>query len=109
MAHFALIFRSTRSLTPDELPLRNAAARAWALALQACGALAHAHPLEETSTVVTAAGNVAHRADVASVLVIEAEHFDAAVALAAGHPGLQFGTEIEVRPVKSVAPAQQQK
>ena len=109
MAQFALIFRSTRSLTLEELPRRNAAAREWALALQARGALPHAHPFEEAATIVSAAGVSARRSDIASVLVVETGHFDAAVALAAGHPGLQFGTEIEVRPVKSVAPVQQQK
>jgi hypothetical protein len=41
---------------------------------------------------------------VASVLVIEVENLERAVALAQGHPGLAFGTEIEVRPVKAVPP-----
>lgn len=109
MAQFALIFRSTRSLTSEELPIRNAVARDWALSLQARGALPHAHPLEESATLVSSSGRATTRSDVASVLVIEAGDFNAAVALAAGHPGLQFGTEIEVRPVKSVASAQQQK
>jgi hypothetical protein len=40
---------------------------------------------------------------VGAVLVVQAPGLDAAVALAQGHPGLAFGTEIEVRPVKAVA------
>lgn len=46
----------------------------------------------------------AREPSVASVLIIEAEDLNAAVALAKGHPGLAFGTEIEVRPVKVVPP-----
>ena len=40
---------------------------------------------------------------VGAVLVIAAQDLDAAVTLAKTHPGLAYGTEIEVRPVKAVA------
>lgn len=107
MAEFVLIFRSTRSLTAEELPVRNAAAREWALALKEKGVLKHAFPLEEQVTVVRPAPEASSETgkSVASVLVLESVDFEAAVALAKAHPGMRFGTEIEVRPVKSVVSA----
>ncbi len=110
MAEFALIFRSTRSLTPEELPVRNAAAREWALSLKEKGVLKHAFPLEEQVMVVRPSPQPSPEigrggSAVASVLVIEVADFDAAVTLVKAHPGLAFGSEIEVRPVKSVVSA----
>lgn len=105
MPEFALIFRATRVIDPADLPRRNAAARNWALALQNDGVLAHASPLEDDGFVVADGGTtpVERGHAVASVLVIRARDLDAAVALAKGHPGLAFGTAIEVRPLKVVA------
>jgi hypothetical protein len=104
MKEFALIFRPTRSVPPDELPARNAAAREWALALGRDGTLRNAHPLESEGFVVGAQGAAPVTADgaVASVLVVRAEDLESAVALAKTHPGLAYGTEIEVRPLKAV-------
>ncbi|MCI0674111.1 MAG: hypothetical protein L0Y64_26995 [Myxococcaceae bacterium] len=105
MQEFALLFRPTRAITTDELPRRNAAAREWALALQRNGTLLRASPLEEGGASVTEGGvtPVAHDSAVASVLIVHATDLGAAVELAKGHPGLAFGTHIEVRPVKPVA------
>jgi len=110
MSEFALIFRATRSLTSEELPVRNAAAREWALSLQARGVLKHAFPLEEPVMVVRPSPQPSPEigrggSAIASVLVIDASDFDSAVALVKTHPGLAFGSEIEVRPVKSVVSA----
>ena len=109
MAEFALIFRSTRSLTAEELPVRNAAAREWALALRERGVLKHAFPLEQSAVAVESLKVTQVRSDVASVLVVEERDVESVVQLAIGHPGMKFGTEIEILEVKSVAPAQQQK
>jgi hypothetical protein len=102
---FAFIFRPTRAVDPAELPRRNAAARDWALALSGNGTLIGASPLEDTGFTVSQQGvtTVAPDRAIASVLVIRAADLQAAVALAKAHPGLGFGTEIEVRPVKAVA------
>jgi hypothetical protein len=104
MKEFALIFRPTRPVPPAELPARNAAARDWALALGRDGTLRNAHPLEAEGFVVGAQGvaPVAAEGAVASVLVIRADDLESAVALAKGHPGVAYGTEIEVRPLKAV-------
>jgi hypothetical protein len=105
MPEFALLFRPTRALTPDELPRRNAAAREWALAQQRVGTLRSASPLEDEGFTVHHGGVTPLTRDstIASVLIIQAVDLASAVELAKGHPGLAFGTRIEVRPVKQVA------
>ena len=105
MSEFALIFHAARAVASADLPRRNAAARDWALALRRDGTLHAASPLEDGGFVVTGQGvtPVAGDRAVASVLIVRARDLDSAVALAKGHPGLAFGTEIEVRPVKPVA------
>jgi hypothetical protein len=106
MQEFAFLFRPTRSLESDELLRRNAAAREWALARRREGLLVGASPLSDEGVKV-AYGAVSGLSDahaVGAVLVVQASGLEAAVALAQGHPGLAFGTEIEVRPVKAVTP-----
>jgi len=106
MPEFALLFRTPHIPDADRLARRNAAARDWALALRQKGLLRTASPLDDAGVNVSQHGATSLAADraVASVLVIEAETLDQAVALAQAHPGLAFGTEIEVRPVKAVPP-----
>lgn len=105
MQEFAFLFRATRALGADELPRRNAAAREWVLARQSEGILRGASPLTDEGFSVSAQGVAPFAAQgaVASVLVIHADDLERAVALARQHPGLAFGTEIEVRPVKAVS------
>lgn len=105
MPEFALLFRPTRALTSEELPRRNAAAREWALAQQRDGTLRSASPLEGEGFTVHHGGvtPLARDGVIASVLVIQAVDLASAVELAKRHPGLAFGTDIEVRPVKQVA------
>lgn len=107
MHDFVFIFRAGQTAAGADLAKRNAAARDWALARRADGTLRAASPLEDEGAVITARGvaPVSNDHAVASVLVIAAHDLNAAVALAQGHPGLAFGTSIEVRPVKPVAAA----
>lgn len=107
MHEYALIFRRTAPLDPADLPTRNAAARDWALALERRGVLRSAAPLEVEGRVVSArgVGSVSSTDPIASVLVVASESLDAATRLVQGHPGLAFGIEIEIRPVKPTVPA----
>ena len=104
MHEYALIFRATRPVDPAVLPTRNAAARDWALTLRGQGVLRAASPLEDEGRVVSEHGvvPVSSGGAIASVLIIEAASLDAATKLVQDHPGLAYGTEIEVRPVKAV-------
>ena len=104
MSSFAFVFRASSDLSPEDLARRNAAARDWALARQADGALQLPAPFEGAGAIVSSAGT-APISDLASVLVIDAPDLDAALALARSHPGLAFGTTIEVRPIKATPPA----
>jgi hypothetical protein len=106
MPEFTLIFRPTRPVPPDQLPRRNTAARDWALALRREGKLSFASPLEDEGFTITEKGVTSLNPDrpVGAILVIQAPDLQSAVALAKGHPGLPYGTEIEVRPVKVAPP-----
>jgi hypothetical protein len=103
MQEYALIFRTT-PVVPSDQPTRNAAAREWAIALRDRGILRAANPLEDEGTVVTEHGlQPLSKSDaIASVLIVGAASLDEVVRLAQGHPGLVYGTQIEVRPVKVV-------
>lgn len=103
MPEFALVFHVAEITSPDRLARRNAAARDWALAHRRDGSIVHAFPLELAARVVDAEQD-AHTepTDLAAVLIVTARDLDAATALAHGHPGLAYGTRIEVRPLKVV-------
>ena len=105
MQEFAFLFHQSRDVSPNSLPTRNAAAREWALARREEGSLRSASPLEDDGFIVTRqdVSPVIAGEGIASVLVIEASDLQSAVMLAKAHPGLAFGTAIEVRPVKVVA------
>lgn len=106
MHEYALISRRTAPSSAADLQVRSAAARDWALALDARGVLRSAAPLLDEGRVVGArgVGAVPGTAPIASVLVVEAESLDAATSLAQAHPGLAVGVEIEIRPVEPVRP-----
>jgi len=105
MPEFAFLFRPTHAVASADLPKRNTAARDWALARRREGILRSASPLEDGGVSVGAHGvtPVAPEHAVGAVLVLAAKDLDAAVALAKSHPGLAYGAEVDVRPVKAVA------
>jgi hypothetical protein len=106
MPEFVLIFRPTRSTSAADLPARNATAREWVLERRKEGTLRAACPLEDSGAIVSQShvASLAPERAVASVLVVEAADLDTAVAMAKGYPNLVFGSEIEVRPIRSTAP-----
>ena len=105
MQEFAFIFRVGPAVAVADLARRNSAARDWALALRREGKLSVASPLEDVGFTVTqkSVAPIGASPAIASVLVVRADDLDSAVTLAKGHPGLSYGTQIEVRPVKGVA------
>src|SRR5204862_5907068 len=107
MKSFALLFRPTRVLEPVEAARRNDAARAWAFARRDEGSLQHATPFEEEGVRVTLDDlrSVDVLGTVGAVLILQAPDIAAAVELAKTHPGLPYGVEIDIRPVKAVLPA----
>ena len=104
MPDFAFLFRAGRTLDDDEVKTRNVAARAWAIENTSNGVITYAAPLEDHGMLVASktAEPLPPTGTVLSVLVVQAASFEEAVELAKSHPGQAFGTEIEVRPLKSV-------
>jgi len=107
MSEFAFLFRAGRELSSEELARRNHAARDWALARTKEGVLRTAAPLEDGGVSVAGgrASAIEPTSSVVSVLIVEAASLEDAALLARSHPGQEFGTIIEVRPVKAVVPA----
>jgi hypothetical protein len=103
MPEFALLFRLTRTLPPDEIARRAAAVRDWAIALRGKGTIRDAILFEDAGYAIaadrSAAPMVADRA-VAGVTIIQAADLDAALAIAKIFPGLPFGTTVELRALK---------
>lgn len=103
MFDFVLIFRSRpRALTPDELARRQAAAIAWAQPLREHGTLVQSILVADDGVAIAADGTSTEvgAGAIAAITVIRASDLEAATALARRHPGLAFGTSVEVRPVK---------
>lgn len=114
MPEFALIYRTgTRLLTPAEREQRRASVRAWALDHRARGVLGTAVLFGDAGAVLAPDGAqqpatvIAAPGTVAAVSVIHATDLAAAIAIAKTHPGLAFGTEVEVRETTQPAPAPQ--
>ncbi|MBS2014186.1 MAG: hypothetical protein JST00_14955 [Deltaproteobacteria bacterium] len=105
MKEFALLFRPTRSVSAAEASARNAGAREWALAGVRDGRLRDAIPLEDEGLVVTREGTEPspRTPTIAAVLLLRAESMAQAVEMVREHPGLAYGSEIEIREVKSSA------
>jgi hypothetical protein len=103
MHEFAFLFRTSPGLTPDQLARRAVAVRDWALALRKAGGFRSTSLFEDQGTIIAPGGALrpmATEGAVAAVLIVEAADFAAALELAKTHPGLAFGTSIEVRAVK---------
>lgn len=107
MREYALIFRPMRSVAAADQPLRDVAARNWALALRSRGILRGASPLDDEGGVVTERGveAVPISGATAAILIVAADSLEEVLTLAQGHPGLVYGTAIEVRPVKAAVAA----
>lgn len=103
MPEFAFLFRSRADLSPAQVARRGAIVRDWALALRASGAFRHTSVLEDSGLVLSpdrSVKDLTPQGAIGAVLVVEATDLAAATALARTHPGLDYGTEIEIRPVK---------
>jgi hypothetical protein len=103
MPEFAFLFRSRANLPPDQLARRGALVRDWALALRASGAFRYTSLLDDGGLVMSpdrTVKDLTPQGAVGAVLIVEAADLAAATALARTHPGLEYGTEIEIRPVK---------
>jgi hypothetical protein len=106
MAVFAFLYRPTRSLTALELTERARRIREWALALREVGQVLVVSAFEETACMLTRDGAVdeSHESALAGCTLVSVADLPAALDLARGFPGRAFGTEVEIRAVKTFLP-----
>ena len=106
MAVFAFLYRPTRSLTQAETAERAQRIRAWALALREAGQILVVSAFDEEACVLKHDGGVIDggAATLAGCTLVSAADLDAALAIAQEFPGRAFGTDVEIRPVKTFLP-----
>lgn len=113
MQQFVLIFRqgTSRTLSAEEQAARFKEIKAWAKEWTDKGYSFDPRQLSEQIYEITStSGQPGDEKRVINLLFLTAKDFDDAVKVAKTHPGVRYGTEIEVRgwsaPGAPVAPAQ---
>jgi hypothetical protein len=103
MKHYALIFHSTRTLTPEELKQRQVEIAAWVKRVTDIGITLDPRSLGETAATLSAEGNevVSHEGSsdptLSTIVFFDSPSRDQAVNIARIHPGLRYGVTVEVR------------
>jgi hypothetical protein len=103
MKHYALIFHTTRTLTPEELEQRKLEIAAWVKRVTDMGITLDPRALGETAANFSAEGNeiVSHTGasdpTFRNLVFFDSSSRDHAVDIARTHPGLRYGATIEVR------------
>jgi hypothetical protein len=103
MKHYALIFHTTRTLTPDETEQRKLEIAAWVKRVTDVGITLDPRALGETAATFSAEGNeiVSHNGSSDSTLrnlvFFDSASRDQALDIARIHPGLHYGATVEVR------------
>jgi hypothetical protein len=105
MKHYALLFHtnSNRTLTPQEQEQRQAEIAAWAKRVTNMGIQLDPRALEETVANFSAEGEkiIAHEGSsdptLSNLVFFDAPSKQQAVSIARIHPGLRFGSTVEVR------------
>lgn len=106
MPLFAFVFRATRALSPAELAERARVVPQWMLAQREAGRVVAVSVFGDEAHRLAPEGELLHDAApaLAGCTLVNARDLDDAIALARQFPGRAFGTEVEVRPVKTFVP-----
>jgi hypothetical protein len=107
MPLFAFLYRATRPLTETELAERSRVVPVWTLAQREAGRVVAVSVFGDEARLLRADDSLADAAIplLAGCTLVNARDMDDALALARQFPGRAFGTEVEVRAVKTfVAP-----
>jgi hypothetical protein len=100
---YALIFHSTRTLTPEELKQRPVEISAWVKRVTDMGITLDPRALGETAATFSVEGNdVVSREGssdptLSNIVFFDSPSRDQAVNIARIHPGLHYGVTVEVR------------
>ena len=108
MPVFAFLYRPTRSLTEAELADRAQRIRPWALALREAGQILVVSAFDDSACLLKHEGEIVKTPEsaLAGCTLVSAADLDAALALASDFPGRAFGTDVEIRTVKTFLPPQ---
>jgi hypothetical protein len=102
MKHFVLLFRQGRALSEEEQKRRGEEIKVWAAHAIAEGWNPEPHALGKESYHLGPEGESASAQTsgdglILVLLFIEASDFKEAVAIAKSHPGIRYGSSVEVR------------
>jgi|SRR5215471_504484 len=101
--HYALIFRSTRTLTPEELKQRAVEIAAWVKQVEDKGITLDPRNFGETRANFSAAGgevisgNGPSDPTLSTIVFFDSPSPDLAVGIARIHPGLRYGVTVDLR------------
>lgn len=106
MPVFAFLYHPRRSLNAAELADRAQRIRHWALGLREAGQALVVSAFDDAACLLKHDGELdqAHESTLAGCTLVSAADLAAALALARDFPGRAFGTDVEVRPVKTFLP-----
>jgi hypothetical protein len=103
MQHFAMIFRSTRVLTPSESQQRALDIQAWVKKVTEMGVTLDPRNFGQTvANLSTKYGELASRPEpedpsLTTIVFFDVADGDQALAIARIHPGLRYGVTLELR------------
>lgn len=99
MQHYALLFRTTRALTPEEQKQRPGDIAAWIKQVAEMGITLAPHTLEETVLAIPANGSdqsAASDAALSNIVLFDATP-EQAIQIARAHPAPHYGVHLELR------------
>jgi hypothetical protein len=111
MQHYALIFHSTRPLTPEELQRRGPEIQAWVKTVNGKGITLDPRAFGETVATLwqqegtTVSRNGSSDPALVNIVFFDARNKDEALEIARIHPGLHYGVTVEVREWSTPLPA----
>ena len=103
MHHYVMLFRGTRTLTPDELQTRAKELQEWIQKVAAMGIHLDPRPLGDTiANLSSQGGTTISHIDPTDRSLLTMVYFDAAdntkaLEVARIHPGLHYGVTVELR------------
>ena len=103
MKHYALLFHTSRSLTPEEQKQRGVEITAWLKQVTEMGITLDPRALGETAATFSGRGpevvpgNGSSDSTLSNLVFFDSPTKDQAVDIARIHPGLHYGVTVEVR------------
>jgi hypothetical protein len=112
MKHYALLFRASRTLTPEELKQRTIDIQLWVKRVTEMGITLDPRSLGEGATRFSTEGGtvvVSHAGPIdpalTNIVFFDSASSDQAMEIARIHPGLHYGVSVELRDWSSPRPA----